>query len=284
LHVGHLERAAGLALVERVGKRAFPTPAGEVLLGHAARAFGELEAARQALARLRGTVAGRLRLGTGATASIYLLPTLLRRFRRRHAQVEIEVVTGNAADMVAAVVQNRLDVAIVTLPVRDRLLSITPWLADRLVAVAPAEPAWRRTRALSPAALARHPLILYERGGTIRAVIDRWFRAGGTAPRVALELGNAEAIKKLVMAGLGLSVSSEVTVRAEVGAGRLVAIPLDPPLLRQLGVVRRRDKPASPVLDTFLAALGEAREGARPTAAPAGEGDAPPRARLPARL
>jgi DNA-binding transcriptional LysR family regulator len=168
LHVGHLERAAGLALVERVGKRAFPTPAGEALLGHAARVFGELEAARQALARLRGTVAGRLRLGTGATASIYLLPTLLRRFRRRHAQVEIEVVTGNAADMVAAVVQNRLDVAIVTLPVRDRLLSITPWLADRLVAIAPAEPAWRRTRALSPAALARHPLILYERGGTIR--------------------------------------------------------------------------------------------------------------------
>jgi len=262
LHVGHLERTAGQPLVERVGKRAFLTPAGDALLAHAERAFGELEAARQALARLRGTVAGRLRLGTGATASIYLLPSLLRRFRRRHPDVDLEVVTGNAADMVAAVLQNRLDVAIATLPVRGRLLSVTPWLTDRLVAIAPAEQAWRKTRALSPAALARHPLILYERGGTIRTVIDRWFRAGGAVPRAAMELGNAEAIKKLVAAGLGLSVSSEVTVRAEVGARRLVAIPLEPPLVRQLGIVRRRDKPAGPVLDAFLAALaGTPRRG-----------------------
>ena len=122
-------------------------------------------------------------------------------------------MTWGAQELVRASV---FDVAIVTLPVRDRLLTVTPWLADRLVAIAPAEPAWRRTRALSPAALARHPLILYERGGAIRAVIDRWFRAGGAAPRVAMELGNAEAIKKLVMAGLGIAVSSEVTVLAEV--------------------------------------------------------------------
>src|SRR5262245_27254622 len=257
LHVGHLERAAGLSLVERVGKRAFLTPAGGVLLAHAERAFDELEAARQGLARLRGAVAGRLRLGTGATASIYLLPPLLRGFRRRHPQVDLEVVTGNAPDIVAAVVDNRLDVAIVTLPVRGRLLSITPWLADRLVAIAPAEAGWRQTRALSPRALARHPLILYERGGTIRTVIDRWFRAGGAVPHPAMELGNAEAIKKLVAAGLGLSVSSEVTVRAEVGARRLAAIPLDPPLVRHLGVVRRRDKPLGPVLEAFLTALSD---------------------------
>jgi DNA-binding transcriptional LysR family regulator len=257
LHIGHLERTAGLPLVDRVGKRAFLTPAGELLLAHAGRVFGELETARQALARLRGTVAGRLRLGTGATASIYLLPSLLRRFRRHYPQVDLEVVTGNAADIVGAVVQNRLDVGIVTLPVSGRGLVVTPWLTDRLVAIAPEESAWRQSRPLTPAALARHPLILYERNGAIRAVIDRWFRAGGVRPRVATELGNAEAIKKLVAAGLGLSVSSEVTVRSEVAAGRLVAIPLDPPLTRELGVVRRRDKPASPVLDSFLAAIGE---------------------------
>src|SRR5262245_34197493 len=69
LRVGHLERVAGLALVERVGKRAFLTPAGDLLLAHAERAFGELEAARQALAQLRGTVAGRLRLGKIGSAS-----------------------------------------------------------------------------------------------------------------------------------------------------------------------------------------------------------------------
>ena len=121
--------------------------------------------------------------------------------------------------------------------------------------------ATRRSVRQGVTALAAHPLILYERGGTIRAVIDRWFRAGGVTPRVAMELGNAEAIKKLVATGVGLSVSSEVTVRNEVHAGRLLAIPLEPPLIRELGIVRRRDKPSGPALDTFLAALREPEAG-----------------------
>jgi DNA-binding transcriptional LysR family regulator len=66
-----------------------------------------------------------------------------------------------------------------------------------------------------------------------------------------------------VAAGLGLSVSSEITVRSEVAAGRLVAIPLKPPLVREIGIVRRRDKPASPVLDSFLAELGTLRRPSR---------------------
>lgn len=255
VHVAHLERAAAQRLVERVGKRAFLTPAGEVLARHAERAFGELEAARQALARLRGAVAGRLRLGTGATASIYLLPPLLGRLRRRHPGLETTVVTGNTGDIVAAVIDSRLDIGLVTLPVARRELTATPLVRDRLVAIAPAEPPWRRRGPVTPAELARQPLILYERGGATRGVIDRWFRAGRATPRVAMELGSVEAIKKLVSAGLGLSVTSELAVRAEVAAGQLAALRLAPPLTRQLGLVRRRDKPPSPTLEAFVEAL-----------------------------
>jgi len=61
--------------------------------------------------------------------------------------------------------------------------------------------------------------VLYERGGTIRRVVDDWFRRGHATPRVAMELGNAEATKKLVSAGLGLSVVSEIAARPEAKAG-----------------------------------------------------------------
>src|SRR5260370_17610778 len=59
LHMRQLEARCGTALLERVGKRAFPTPAGTLLLEHAGRAFAELEAAQEALRQLRGGVAGR---------------------------------------------------------------------------------------------------------------------------------------------------------------------------------------------------------------------------------
>jgi DNA-binding transcriptional LysR family regulator len=265
LHIRQLEERAGHRLLERVGKRAFATRAGEILLEHAGRALGELEAARQALERLRGVVAGRLRVGTGATASTYLLPPLLRRLHARYPALELVVVTGNSAEITAAVAGNQLDLGIVTLPVSARSLTVSPLYVDRLAAIAPPDSEWRGRRAITPAELARRPLIMYERGGTIRRVIDEWFRRGRATPQVAMELGNAEAIKKLVSAGLGLSVSSAMSVKAEVRAGTLVAIALEPALSRRLGIVTRRDKPESPALHVLLAGLHGLRgDGARP--------------------
>src|SRR5207302_5551650 len=201
---------------------------------HAARAFAELEAARQSLQELRGRVAGRLSVGTGATASTYLLPPLLRRLHARHPDLELVVVTGNSAEMVAAVAASHLDLAVVTLPVSGgAAVTVTPLLLDPLVAITPPAPRWRGRGPLTAAELARHPLILYERGGTIRRVIDEWFRRGGARPRVVMELGNEEAIKKLVGAGLGVSVSPAMAVRDEVRAGALRIRPLSPALVRR---------------------------------------------------
>jgi DNA-binding transcriptional LysR family regulator len=257
LHIRQLEEGLGVPLLERVGKRAFPTRAGEVLLEHAARVFGELGAAGEALERLRGVVAGRIRLGTGATASIHLLPPLLRRLHARHPGLDLIVVTGNAPDMARAVAENALDLAVVTLPVPTRHLVVSAVYHDPLLAIAPPEPRWLRRRPVTAAELAQHPLMLYEPGGTIRRVIDDWFRRAGVTPRVAMELGNEEAIKKLVGAGLGLSIIPAIATRDEARAGTLAALRLDPPLARRLGVVRRRDKPLGPVLEVCLSALTE---------------------------
>ena len=291
MQIRQLERELGLPVLERVGKRAFPTKAGDLLLAHAARALGELELAVERIRELRGVVAGRVRLGTSASISIYLLPPTLRRFRARYPDVELVVVTGNASEISRAVVENELDVGIVSLPVRARELTVTPVYTDELVAITPARGAWRRRRTVTPPTLAAEPLILFEHGGTVRRIIDDWFRRAGAAPRPAMELGNTEAIKKLVEAGLGLSITSAFCVKTEIRSRRLVAHPLHPPLAREIGLIRRRDKPATPPLDAFLSAVDEWRR-ARPvtarsavsarteSAAPASRGSRPgPRAR-----
>src|SRR2546430_16197179 len=74
MQVRQLERALGLPLLERVGKRAFPTKAGEVLLAHAGRARRELEAGPGGVPPLRGGVPGRIPLRPSAAFSVFLLP------------------------------------------------------------------------------------------------------------------------------------------------------------------------------------------------------------------
>jgi len=258
MQVRQLEQALGLALLERVGKRTYTTKAGELLLAHAGRAMRELERGLELVQQLRGIVAGRIRLGTSASFSIYLLPSALRRFRARYPQTELVVVTGNAPEITRAVVANELDVGIVSLPVRERELAVSALHRDELVAIGPPGRRWPRRRA-TPAELAKEPLILFERGATLRRVIDDWFQRGGATPASPMELGNTEAIKKLVESGLGLSVTSSFAARPDVRARRLSAVKLAPPLFRQIGIVLRRDKPKTPVLDAFLGTLDELR-------------------------
>src|SRR5215470_12423616 len=263
-HVRHLEHVVGVPLLIRRGRRALPTEAGAVLLEHAGRAFRVLDEAREAIQRLQGRVAGRVTVGTGATASIYLLPPILRRLRARHPRLELVVVTGNAGDIAAAVSRGELDVGVVTLPVAvGRGLLVSPFFVDRLVAIAPPGPRRARRAPMTAAELAREPVILYERGGTIRRVVDDWFRRGRATPRVAMELGNAEATKKLVGAGLGLSIVSEIAVKADTRAGLLSLIPLRPALHRRIGIVRSRDRAPRPALLALLTALETAGARAR---------------------
>jgi DNA-binding transcriptional LysR family regulator len=240
-----------------------------VLLEHAGRAFKVLDEAREAIQRLRGRVAGRVTVGTGATASIYLLPALLRRLRARHPDLELVVVTGNAGEIASAVSRGELDVGVVTLPIAvGRGLLVSPFYVDRLVAIAPPDRRWRRRAPMTAAELAREPVILYERGGTIRRVVDDWFRRGRATPRVAMELGNAEATKKLVGAGLGLSVVSEIAVKADARAGALNLIPLRPALHRRIGIVQRRERSPRPALLAFMTALESAAKRVRGGANP----------------
>jgi DNA-binding transcriptional LysR family regulator len=152
----------------------------------------------------------------------------------------------------------------VTLPVPvARALAASLFYVDRLVAIAPPGARWRRRAPMTPAELAREPVILYERGGTIRRVVDDWFRRGAATPRVVMELGNAEATKKLVAAGLGLSVVSQIAAKADARAGALNLIPLRPALNRRIGIVRRRDRAPPPALLAFLTALENAAQRAR---------------------
>jgi hypothetical protein len=89
---------------------------------------------------------------------------------------------------------------------------------------------------------------------TVAAYVGAWLLLLG-AVKPVMELGSAEAIKRLVGVGLGRSILPEISVRAEAASGELVVRRLAPALIRTLGLVQRRDKPTEPYLDVTLAAI-----------------------------
>ena len=253
LQVRQLERRLGVRLIERVGRKATPTAAGSALLAHTRQIRAAVEAALDGMARYAAGTAGRVRLGTGATACIYVLPPILRELRRRLPDLEITISTGNTAEIVRAVEDNAIDIGFVTMPVTGRMLEVVPVLDDEFVAIASADR--DLPKAVTAKALSRVPLLLYEPGGNTRRIVDEWLTRTGVAVKPIMALGSVEAIKELVGAGLGCSVLPRLSVDDAAGRDGLIVRSLSPKLSRKLAIVVRRDKPRHLGLREMIAAL-----------------------------
>jgi DNA-binding transcriptional LysR family regulator len=235
-----LERTLATRLVQRGAGAVRPTAAGEAVLTHARLVQAAVDDLLAVAASFHGGEVGRVRLGTGATACIHLLPPILARMKHRMPGLQIIIATGNTSDILGRVLAGSLDLALVTLAGRlNRSLEAQRLMIEPLMAYAPTAmlPA---TATLRPAQLAAVPLILYESGGATRGVVDAWFRRAGLAPRPIMELGSVEAIKILAESGLGATILPQTALAAP--ASGMTVRPLRPTASRTLAVVLRRDK------------------------------------------
>ncbi len=254
LQVRELEKQVGVRLIERVGRRAAPTAAGEELLGHARRIDANVSAALEAMQRhAKGTI-GRIRLGTGDTACIYFLPPVLRSLRNKFPSLDIVVSTGNSPDFLKAIEDNTIDVGLVTLPAPGRMFDVQPLLDDEFVAIT-SRGAVTLPEKVTPSDLAKLPVVLYEPGANSRQVIDQWAIRAGIALKPVMELGSVEAIKELVGAGLGCGVVPLMALPTAGIRRRTVIRPLQPRLCRKLAIVMRRDKPVQRGLREVIQAI-----------------------------
>jgi DNA-binding transcriptional LysR family regulator len=250
--IRELEKRFGVRLIERAGRRARPTRAGEKLLEHMQRIEAAVADAMAIMAPYREDGAGRVVLGTGATACIYLLPPILQDLRRRFPALQILVHTGNTPDIVRLIEDNVIDVGLVTAPVRSRSLALVGTIEDEQVAVFPRS-GLTLPKSVTPVALAELPLLLYEPGGHTRRVIDDWFARERIDAKPVMELGSVEAIKELVHAGLGCAVLPRMAMAKD--RKRFIVRSLSPPLRRKLNVAMRRDKVLTSGLRHLLKAL-----------------------------
>jgi DNA-binding transcriptional LysR family regulator len=252
LQIKLLEQRLGVRLLERVGRTARPTVAGEELLVYARRITAEARAAEDAMAPYRSGFIGRVRIGTGGAASIHLLPKAIVGVKKRMPGLEITVKIGNTDDILRDLDANLLDLAVVTLPVSGKAFQIEPFFEDEMLAVAP-KAADIPDGGLDAAFLCDKMLLLYD-GGNTRRLTDDWMAAAGFKARPIMEFGSVEAIKELVAAGLGWSILPGLALARNRGANLQISS-LRPRLTRQLAMVVRRDKPLTRGLREMMKGL-----------------------------
>lgn len=240
VQIRELEERLGVRLLERLGKKAFPTAVGQDVLERAQRIALEAEAIVSDTRRHRDGWLGRVRIGAAGNVLTYLLPPVLKYLHETQPNVEVTIRTGTTREMVGLVTSNELDLALATLPIEERVLATTPWRKDPIVAVLPQTDGYA-PRYITPAFIAGRPLILDGRS-QIDRMVRTWLRAGGFEPKVVMEISSFDAIRNLVAVGLGVGILPPEVVLGKVAAGGVIARPLRPALVRATAIVQRKDK------------------------------------------
>jgi DNA-binding transcriptional LysR family regulator len=246
-----LESAVGLPLLERNGKTVRLTATGEDFLVYARRIFATLKEAGDAMAHLRGLRGGRVGIGMVGTAE-HFVPRLLAQFRARHPGIEIRLQAGNRRQLVQALQDNEVDLAVMGRAPQELAARSEPFAAHPLAIVAARNHPLARKRLLAPAAVAQEPFIVREPGSGTRAAMEQFFAEHQLAPPVIMEMSGNETIKQAVLADMGLAFLSLHTVAQELARRELRVLDIEGlPLMRRWHIVSQQARTLSPAAAAF---------------------------------
>lgn len=255
MQIRQLEESAGVALVERIGKRIDLTAAGKEVARCARDLQARLKDAEDRLAAMQGLRGGQLEISVVSTAK-YFAPYLLAEFRQRHPAVGLRLTVSNREVVLRALQENRTDLVIMGQPPRDLAVEAKVFARHPLAIIAPPNHPLARRKRLRLADLAHESFLIREPGSGTRSAMERLFAAHRIEMRSSTEMSSNETIKQAVMAGMGVSFLSTHTIGLELKARRLVTLPVSGlPVLRDWHVIHLASKRLSPVAQGFKALL-----------------------------
>jgi DNA-binding transcriptional LysR family regulator len=252
--VKQLEEHFNARLFERSHARIALTPTGQLVLEYAERILGLSEEMDKRVSELTGAISGPLLLGASTTIAEFILPRVLGEFKARHPQVQTHMTVANSEIIESRVADYTIDLGLIESPSRLPSLHTEVCCDDELVMICAPGYKLAGLKSVTPRQFAGEPYISRESGSGTRQFSDNYFRQAGIAPEdfnIVMELGSPEAIKGVVETGIGVAIISRSTVAKDLRLGSLVAIPLEPRLIRVLSLVSPREKFRSRLLSTF---------------------------------
>jgi len=255
-HIKELEKDLGVDLFRRDGRRVELTDAGRLVYDYAAHALVLTEGLRRALAEQHGPGRGFLRLAATHALATYVVPRVLAAFQTRYPEVELSLQVSNKGTTVRQVLQHHADLGIID---SQGIPSDVQWQRFARVPIVLLASPGRQLHTngiVDLVELSQETIIAEEKGSDTREAVERELERLRVRPARMLEIGNIEAIKRALIASLGVGFLPRICVAGELGRGDLVQLAVQGfSLETQLGVVFAKGRPPSPISLAFVALL-----------------------------
>jgi LysR family transcriptional regulator, cell division regulator len=243
--IRNLEQELGLPLFRRHSRGVELTPAGQRLLPYAEK-IGALLREGVKAARDDGTPQGGLAIGSLETTAAVRLPPVVAAYRRQFAQVDLTIRTGTSAELVEAVLDHQVDLALAAPSAPHPDLVIEPvWVEEMVMVTAAGANAWPPVG---------NPTILVFRAGcSYRNRLERLLAGMGAETPRCMEFGTLEGIIGCVAAGVGITLLPRAVI-ARIRPAGIECHNLDHDTARVVtGLIRRADAYPTAAVTAFIA-------------------------------
>jgi LysR family nitrogen assimilation transcriptional regulator len=240
-------------LLQRNGRGATLTDAGQRMLEHGRGILHQVERAREDLSRLHGVPIGRVALGLPPSLARLLAVPLARIFHSQWPQARLSITEGLSLTMQDALRDGRLDLA---------LLYGSPGLAElegqylcdeELFAIEPRPNPVTRTRAgtanaapLSLPELAQRPLVIPTRPNALRMRLERHLANAGLHPHIVMEVDGVPALLELAAEGVGSAILPAYAIHSAAQIRRFALRRIGSGLMEQIWLVASASRARTP--------------------------------------
>ena len=242
-----LEDEVGFPLMIRTSSGIIPNSEGEMLLPIIRQLLNTNESLEQSIAKIKGADTGHIRIASYSSMAIYWLPNIISAFQKDYPNVEIQIIEGGADRIDAMMDNHEADMCLYT-GGENRPFDWLPLCRDEMLALLPPGHPLTERDAVPIEAFQNEQFIMPLAGYDyeVHHVLDRLEHY----PHIRFSACNDYAIISLVTAGLGVSILPELLLRNYQNDA--VAMPMDPPQYRILGMGVPQLKSVSPVTRNFM--------------------------------
>lgn len=233
-----LEEEIGDTLFIRDNRSVILSPAGKILYEHVTEVMESIDMAQVRIDSLKDLKEGKLVISCSNTTACYILPEVLKKFRLAYPGVRIILKNGLSDEATQMVVDRKSDIGVVMLPVAHPKLQSKAIVTREDVVICPTDHPLCEKEHVDVKDLLDYEFLLLDSVAHTRQFINSHFARIGKTPKVAMEVGNMEIIKKMVTLGFGISIIPRIAVLKETSDNSLKALSIFKPReCRTLGVV-----------------------------------------------
>lgn len=260
-----LEKRLGTRLFHRLGKRLVPTAAGAKLIAGAHQLLRDLQELEQEAMQAAAGRSLALRISTECYTCYHWLPRVMEEYQRDYPSVDVSIVADATQHPMPALLDGRIDLAIIHSPNEDERVAYTKLFDDELVAIMPASHPLAKRRFLTPDDFAEQHLITYSIPLTENSFYQEVLSVAGVKPRKITQIQLTEGIVEMVRAGVGIAVFANWAVSGYLERGRLAAVPVtEARVRRRWRAAMLKQNPTPQHLKKFVQVLAaETRRGQR---------------------